>query len=84
MVFNEIVSIIFYAILGLIIGFVGGMVGLVLWVVRFPIIITAETTASMVAGTDLGISTLGSIDATLHYRQKNIDFQVCKIITITC
>jgi uncharacterized membrane protein YfcA len=45
MVFNEIVSIIFYAILGLIIGFVGGMVGLVLGVVRFPIIITAETTA---------------------------------------
>jgi uncharacterized membrane protein YfcA len=38
----------------------------------------------MVAGTNLGISTLSSIAATIkHSRQKNIDFQVFKIMAIT-
>ena len=60
------------------------MVGLVLGVVRFPIVVSAETTASVVAGTNLGISTLGSITATVkHYRQNNIDFRVFRIMAIT-
>ncbi len=60
MAFNEITYIFAYAISGLLIGFVGGMVGLVLGVVRFPIVLGAETTASVAAGTNLGISALGS------------------------
>jgi uncharacterized protein len=84
MVFDNFVYLVSYAISGLLIGFVGGMVGLVLGVVRFPIVVTAETTASVVAGTNLAISTLGSIaGAVKHYRQRNIDFQVFKIMAIT-
>ena len=80
MVFNHIVYLVFYAISGLLIGLVGGMVGLVLGVVRFPIVVTAETSASIVAGTNLGISTLGSIAAAIkHYKQNNIDFHVFKM-----
>jgi len=40
MVFDEIVYLVGYAIKGLLIGFVGSMVGLVLGVVRLPIVIT--------------------------------------------
>jgi len=46
MVFDGIVYLVFYTISGLLIGFVGGMVGLVLGVTRFPIVVAAETTAS--------------------------------------
>ena len=49
------------AISGFAIGFVGGMVGLVLGVVRFPIVMGIETSASVTAGTNLGVSTLGAI-----------------------
>ena len=84
MFFDNIAYFVHYAISGLLIGFVGGMVGLVLGVVRFPIVVAAETTASIVAGTNLGISTLGSIAAAIkHYRQRNIDFQVFKIMAIS-
>ena len=39
----------------------GRMVGLVLGVVRFPRVMSIETSASIAAGTNLGISTLGAI-----------------------
>lgn len=39
---------------GFIIGFVGGMVGLVLRVLRFPVVLSIETSTSMTAGTNLG------------------------------
>jgi len=84
MAFNEITYLFAYAISGLLIGFVGGMVGLVLGVVRFPIVLGAETTASVAAGTNLGISTLGSIAGAIkHYRQNNVDFQIFVIMAIT-
>ncbi len=60
------------------------MVGLVLVVVRFPIVLSIEPTASITAGTNLGISTLASITAAIkHYRQNNIDFQVFSIMAVT-
>jgi uncharacterized protein len=63
------------AMTGLVIGFVGGMVGLVLGVVRFPVVMSIETSVSITAGTNLGVSTLGAITAAIcHYRQKNIQF----------
>lgn len=61
------------ALSGFAIGFVGGMVGLVLGVVRFPLVMNIESSIGVTAGTNLGISTLGAITATMrHYRQKNI------------
>jgi uncharacterized protein len=82
--FIEIIHLIPLAVIGLLIGFVGGMVGLVLGVVRFPVILDSETAASVTAGTNLGISMLGSITASIkHYRQNNIDFQIFIIMAIT-
>ena len=64
------------AMTGLVIGFVGGMVGLVLGVVRYPVVMSIETSVSITAGTNLGVSTLGAITAAIrHYRQKNIQFR---------
>ena len=57
---SSIISILILSILGLIIGFVGGMVGLVLGVLRFPIVLGNEISASVTAGTNIGISTLGA------------------------
>ena len=72
------------ALTGLFIGFVGGMVGLVLGVIRYPIILDIETSVSVTAGTNLGISTLGSITSSIKdYRQNNIDFQVFIMIAVT-
>jgi uncharacterized membrane protein YfcA len=67
-----------------VIGFVGGMVGLVLGVVRFPVIMSVETSVSITAGTNLGVSTLGAIAAAIrHYRQNNIHFRVFVVMGIT-
>jgi len=61
---------------GFAIGFVGGMIGLVLGVVRFPVILSAETSVAITTGTNLGVSTLGAITAALsHYRQKNVQLR---------
>lgn len=55
-----------------------------LGVARFPIILDAETTAGVTAGTNLCISTLGSITGAIkHYRQNNVDFQTFIIMAIT-
>lgn len=48
------------AVSGFAIGFVGGMVRLVLGVVRFPVAMNVEPSLSITAGTNLGVSTLGS------------------------
>lgn len=73
----DAITIILYVVVGGVIGFVGGMVGLVLGVVRFPFILEAETSASITAGTNLSVSTLGAISGAInHYRQNNIDFKI--------
>jgi hypothetical protein len=51
----DLLSPIILAIGGFAIGFVGMMAGLVLGVVRFPVIMSIETSASIAAGTNLGI-----------------------------
>ncbi|MGC1134417.1 MAG: sulfite exporter TauE/SafE family protein [Nitrososphaeraceae archaeon] len=72
------------AVSGFAIGFVGGMVGLVLGVVRFPVVMNIETSASITAGTNLGVSTLGAIAAALrHYRLGNIHFRLFLILGLT-
>jgi hypothetical protein len=51
----DLLSPIILAIGGFAIGFVGRMAGLVLGVVRFPVVMSIETSASIAAGTNLGI-----------------------------
>jgi uncharacterized protein len=80
----DLLSPIVLAISGFAIGFVGGMVGLVLDVVRFPVVMSIETSASITAGTNLGVSTLGAITAALrHYRLGNIHFRLFLILGLT-
>lgn len=75
---------ILYAAVGGVIGFIGGMVGLVLGVIRFPFILEAETSASITAGTNLSISTLGAISGAInHYRQNNIDLKIFLIMALS-
>jgi uncharacterized membrane protein YfcA len=62
-------------IAGLVIKFVDGMIGLVLGVVRFPVVMVIETSVSITAGTNLGVSTLGKVTAVInHYSQKKYSF----------
>lgn len=75
---------ILYAVLGGVIGFIGGMVGLVLGVIRFPFILEAETSASITAGTNLSVSTLGAISGAInHYRQNNIDLKIFLVMGLS-
>ncbi|MFY9868315.1 MAG: sulfite exporter TauE/SafE family protein [Candidatus Nitrosopolaris sp.] len=68
----------------MVIGLVGGMVGLVLGVVRFPVVMSVETSVSITAGTNLGVSTLGAITAAVrHYRQRNIQLRAFLVLGIT-
>ena len=60
----DFLQLLLLALLGLAIGFVGGLVGLVLGVIRFPLILSTELSASlavlgiaMLSGTFLEIST---------------------------
>lgn len=80
----DLVYSLILAISGFVIGFVGGMVGLVLGVVRFPVVMNFETSISITAGTNLGVSTLGAIAAAIrHYRLRNIQFRPFLILAAT-
>jgi uncharacterized protein len=80
----EVVTVILYAVLGGVIGFIGGMVGLVLGVIRFPFILEAKTSASITAGTNLSVSTLGAISGAInHYRQNNIDLKIFLVMALS-
>ena len=77
-------SLIILGILGFVIGFVGGLVGLVLGVVRFPLILGTEVSASVTAGTNIGVSMLGAMSATIkHFRQNNIHLRIFVIMAVT-
>ena len=81
---SSVLSILILSILGLVIGFVGGMVGLVLGVLRFPIVLGNEISASVTAGTNIGISTLGAATAAIrHFKQNNVYFRVFIIMAIS-
>ncbi|HYF98733.1 MAG TPA: sulfite exporter TauE/SafE family protein [Candidatus Saccharimonadales bacterium] len=80
----DVLAMILYSILGGVIGFIGGMVGLVLGVIRFPFILEAETSASITAGTNLSISTLGAISGAInHYRQNNVDLKIFLVMALS-
>lgn len=72
--------------LGLVIGFVGGLLGLVLGVLRFPLILTSGGVASaaMVAGTNIGVSTLGAMTAAIrHFRQNDVHLRIFVVMAVT-
>lgn len=80
----EVPYLIFYMIVGWVIGFIGGMVGLVLGTIRYPFIFGAENMTSVTAGTNLAISTLAAITASIrHYKNNNIDFNIFLIMAIS-
>lgn len=81
----ELAYLIFYIFVGWGIGFVGGMVGLVLGAIRFPFVLGMENSvAPIVAGTNLAISTLGATTGAIrHYRLKNVDFRVFVIMALS-
>lgn len=72
------------AVAGLAIGFVGGLVGLVLGVIRLPLILGTELSAPIAAGTNIGVSTLGALAAAIqHLRQNNIHRKIFFVMATT-
>ena len=60
------------------------MVGLVLGVVRFPVVLSVEPSVSITAGTNLGLNTLGAITAAVsHFRQRNVQFRAFLVLGIS-
>ena len=80
----NIIYILFLSFIGFIISFIGGMVGLVLGVIRLPFILSTGLSVPESVGTNIGVSTLGAITAAIqHLRNKNISFTIFIIMAIT-
>lgn len=78
------IYILFLSTIGFMISFIGGMVGLVLGVIRFPFIISTGLNVTESVGTNIGVSTLGAITAAIqHIRNRNISFTIFIIMAIT-
>ena len=78
------IYILFLSTIGFIISFIGGMVGLVLGVVRLPFILSTGLNVTESVGTNIGISTLGAITAAIqHIRNRNISFTIFTIMALT-
>ena len=70
--------------MGFIISFIGGMVGLVLGVIRLPFILSTGLSVTESVGTNIGVSTLGAITAAIqHIRNKNISFLIFIVMALT-
>ena len=63
------VYILFLSSIGFIISFIGGMVGLVLGVIRLPFILSTGLSVTESVGTNIGVSTLGAITAVIQQRR---------------
>ncbi|MGH9980645.1 MAG: sulfite exporter TauE/SafE family protein [Nitrososphaeraceae archaeon] len=78
------IYILFLSSIGFIISFIGGMVGLVLGVIRMPFILSTGLSVTESVGTNIGVSTLGAITAAIqHIRNKNISFLIFIIMALT-
>ena len=78
------IYILFLSTIGFIISFIGGMVGLVLGVIRLPFILSTGLSVTESVGTNIGVSTLGAITAAIQYlRNRNISFTIFIIMAIT-
>ncbi|HEU4482426.1 MAG TPA: sulfite exporter TauE/SafE family protein [Nitrososphaeraceae archaeon] len=78
------VYILFLSSICFIISFIGGMVGLVLGVIRLPFILSTGLSVTESVGTNIGVSTLGAITAAIqHIRNKNISVVIFIIMAFT-
>jgi uncharacterized membrane protein YfcA len=78
------IYILFLSSIGFIISFIGGMVGLVLGIIRLPFILSTGLNVTESVGTNIGVSTLGAITAAIqHIRNKNISFTIFIIMALT-
>ena len=78
------IYILFLSSIGFIISFIGGLVGLVLGVIRLPFILSTGLSVTESVGTNIGVSTLGAITAAIqHIRNKNISFPIFIIMALT-
>ena len=78
------VYILFLSSIGFIISFIGGMVGLVLGVIRLPFILSTGLSVTESVGTNIGVSTLGAITSAIqHIRNKNISVVIFIIMAFT-
>ena len=78
------INILFLSSIGFIISFIGGMVGLVLGVLRLPFILSTGLSVTESVGTNIGVSTLGAITAAIqHIRNKNISLTIFIIMALT-
>jgi uncharacterized protein len=78
------IYILFLSSVGFIISFIGGLVGLVLGVIRLPFILSTGLSVTESVGTNIGVSTLGAITAAIqHIRNKNISFTIFIIMALT-
>ena len=78
------IYIFFLSTIGFIISFIGGMVGLVLGVIRLPFIVSTGLNVTESIGTNIGISTLGAITAAIqHIRNRNISFTIFIIMALS-
>ena len=76
--------ILFLSFIGFIISFIGGMVGLVLGIIRLPFILSTGLNVAQSVGTNIGVSTLGAITAAIqHLRNKTISFTIFIIMALT-
>ena len=78
------IYILFLSTIGFIISFIGGMVGLVLGIIRLPFILSTGLNITESVGTNIGVSTLGAITAAIqHLRNKSISFKIFIIMALT-
>ncbi len=78
------IYILFLSTIGFIISFIGGMVGLVLGVIRLPFILSTGLNVTESVGTNIGVSTFGAITAAIqHIRNRNISFTIFIIMALT-
>lgn len=78
------IYILLLSTIGFIISFIGGMVGLVLGIIRLPFILSTGLNVAESVGTNIGVSTLGAITAAIqHLRNKTISFTIFIIMALT-
>jgi uncharacterized membrane protein YfcA len=77
------IYILLLSTIGFIISFIGGMVGLVLGIIRLPFILSTGLNVTESVGTNIGVSTLGAITAAIqHLRNKSISFKIFIIMAL--
>lgn len=73
----DLISSLSLGLVAFLIGFVGGMVGLVLGVLRLPVIYLYGLKPAMAAGTNIGISSMGALAGSAsHVRGGRVDWRV--------